>query len=265
MATPLTDSINALTTYANEVTGLSDTTLSDAVHTLASGYGQGGGSFDFFENCFTEVGRIYFPMFDGASLPNELTLHLKKCTSLSFVFNKVTGGSATKLNIVLDNPITGMEQAFNGSQIGEINIDGDLSHVTTYNSMFSYGSNTLKPLFDIDFTSVTTSSGAVHTLAWAQDYLRYVPNTLKVSQNLNYGNQSQALTTESAISVANGLNETVSGLTLTLKTAIRNQCNTIIGDSIYDSEHGYHLFVENPSGAMSLTDFITNVKGWTLA
>ena len=39
MATPLTDSINALTTYANEVTGASDTTLSDAVHTLANGYG----------------------------------------------------------------------------------------------------------------------------------------------------------------------------------------------------------------------------------
>ena len=44
MATPLTDSINALTTYANEVTGQSDTNLSDAVHTLASGYGQGGGN-----------------------------------------------------------------------------------------------------------------------------------------------------------------------------------------------------------------------------
>lgn len=44
MATPLTDSINALTTYANEVTGASDTNLSDAVHTLASGYGGGGAS-----------------------------------------------------------------------------------------------------------------------------------------------------------------------------------------------------------------------------
>ena len=42
MSTPLTDSINALTAYANEVTGESDTTLSDAVHTLASGYGQSG-------------------------------------------------------------------------------------------------------------------------------------------------------------------------------------------------------------------------------
>lgn len=42
MSTPLTDSINALTAYANEVTGASDTTLSDAVHALAQGYGQGG-------------------------------------------------------------------------------------------------------------------------------------------------------------------------------------------------------------------------------
>lgn len=41
--TPLTDAINALTTYANETTGQSDTTLSDAVETLVSGYG--GGDF----------------------------------------------------------------------------------------------------------------------------------------------------------------------------------------------------------------------------
>lgn len=42
MPQPLTDAINALTTYANTVTGASDTTLSDAVATLASGYGGGG-------------------------------------------------------------------------------------------------------------------------------------------------------------------------------------------------------------------------------
>lgn len=46
MAQPLTDAINALTAYANTVTGASDTTLSDAVATLASGYGGGGISID---------------------------------------------------------------------------------------------------------------------------------------------------------------------------------------------------------------------------
>lgn len=39
MVTPLTDSINALTAYANETTGKSDTTLSDAVGSLVEGYG----------------------------------------------------------------------------------------------------------------------------------------------------------------------------------------------------------------------------------
>lgn len=39
MTQPLTDAIEALTTYANTVTGASDTTLSEAVATLASGYG----------------------------------------------------------------------------------------------------------------------------------------------------------------------------------------------------------------------------------
>lgn len=42
--TPLTDAINALTQYANETTGQSDTNLSDAVGTLVAGYGGGGGS-----------------------------------------------------------------------------------------------------------------------------------------------------------------------------------------------------------------------------
>ena len=41
--TPLTDAINALTRYANDTTGASDTTLSEAVATLAAGYGGGGG------------------------------------------------------------------------------------------------------------------------------------------------------------------------------------------------------------------------------
>ena len=40
----LTSRIQALTTYANSITGESDTTLSDAVASLASGYGGGGGS-----------------------------------------------------------------------------------------------------------------------------------------------------------------------------------------------------------------------------
>lgn len=54
----LTSRIEALTAYANEVTGESDTTLSDAVATLAGGYGQGGINLDSFLNGQYPVGEF---------------------------------------------------------------------------------------------------------------------------------------------------------------------------------------------------------------
>lgn len=68
--TPLTDSIEALTTYANQITGASDTNLSDAVYTLAQGYG-GGGSAEYIilpDNTLTNSSNIdaYFePLITG--------------------------------------------------------------------------------------------------------------------------------------------------------------------------------------------------------
>ena len=60
MTQPLTDAINALTRYANETTGQSDTTLSDAVRTLCDGYGGGGATpFELLEEItVTEATRV---------------------------------------------------------------------------------------------------------------------------------------------------------------------------------------------------------------
>lgn len=53
MVKPLTTAIEALTTYANSVTGASDQTLSEAVATLASGYGGGGGGLELLTSVTT--------------------------------------------------------------------------------------------------------------------------------------------------------------------------------------------------------------------
>lgn len=66
MSQPLTDAINALTTYANEITGQSDTTLSDAVESLVDGYGGGGG----FKYQDFSGGNIQAIIGDGASYIN---------------------------------------------------------------------------------------------------------------------------------------------------------------------------------------------------
>ena len=62
-STPLTDAIVALTTYANTVTGESDTTLSAAVETLIDGYGGGGTpvlahEWDFTQSLTDSVGGV---------------------------------------------------------------------------------------------------------------------------------------------------------------------------------------------------------------
>ena len=76
MSTPLTDSINALTTYANEVTGASDTTLSDAVHTLASGYGRGGSTVSAPRK------DVNFIDYDGTILHSYTTAEALALTAL---------------------------------------------------------------------------------------------------------------------------------------------------------------------------------------
>ena len=70
MAQPLTDAINALTRYANETTGASDTTLSDAVETLVEGYGQGGGGSVSQD----AEGYIVLPV-DGGGGGSDLSLY----------------------------------------------------------------------------------------------------------------------------------------------------------------------------------------------
>lgn len=80
MSTPLTDSINALTTYANEVTGASDTTLSDAVHTLVSGY---GGSATLITKTITANGT-YSASDDSADGYSEVTVNVPSSAASSW-------------------------------------------------------------------------------------------------------------------------------------------------------------------------------------
>ena len=80
MSTPLTDSINALTAYANEVTGGSDTTVSDAVHTLASGYG--GGSGVWKQKQVTVENAISL----GGGFANLITSNVPSGTTFAVIF-----------------------------------------------------------------------------------------------------------------------------------------------------------------------------------
>ena len=82
MAKPLTDSILALTRYANETTGQSDPDLSSAVRTLCDGYGGGG---DELRTIITSLG---LKAFKNCTLPETL------------LFPNVTNAMEQSLNMV---------------------------------------------------------------------------------------------------------------------------------------------------------------------
>ena len=70
MTKVLTPKIEALTAYANGITGKNDTTLSDAVASLADGYGQGGQSYEGIEVVTDSNGKITDYIFHMETVPD---------------------------------------------------------------------------------------------------------------------------------------------------------------------------------------------------
>lgn len=93
--TPLTDAINALTTYANETTGAGDTTLSEAVNTLVEGYGQGGGGFsieDYLGHQFTGSATLTDSNVGYFSLQKQTGITSLSFPNVTTLANVSTGG-----------------------------------------------------------------------------------------------------------------------------------------------------------------------------
>ena len=68
------DRLEALLTYANSVTGAEDTSVGDAIETLANGYGQGGGGLTPPSWCNVETVAIgQNSVTNGATLKSYFT------------------------------------------------------------------------------------------------------------------------------------------------------------------------------------------------
>ena len=98
------------------------------------------------------------------------------------------------------------------------------------------------------------------------------PNTLgqldMVASNRNWWNLSQSslLTDDSLCQIANALCATYTS-TLTLHATPKARCQSLMGtvSSVTDDTGTYDFFTQDASGTVSLADFITQMKGWTLA
>lgn len=258
MATPLTDSINALTTYANEVTGASDTTLSDAVHTLASGYG-GGSAFNPLEYV-TSMGRAFLRV---NNLPETVELDFTgnaNINSLQDTFAIISGGikHLTIKGLVSASTTFDMAESFYAnSSIQTVEFKDCSFSPQRINQAFN-ASHLTEIIGEIDLTNVI--NGATHG-AFDTNKLKEVrikQNSLSLSFNAHQFTNCPLLSDDSITSIANGLNADAVGNTIALHATPKARCSTLMGNNVDG------LFVADENGTMSLADFIANVKGWTL-
>lgn len=248
MATPLTDSINALTTYANEVTGQSDTTLSDAVHTLASGYGRGE-----WDEIIAHYVTSAYGLFRDAILPNNTVLDFHGATLVDTTdfLRRTTAENLVIKNLTITGSISNFARDFKSNSLTFVDC---VLQPTTCNRAFQ----TTK-IISVLGTEIDMSNSQTNDIIYYAEKLediRFKKSTIHANFTLQ---NCKSLNTNSLISIANALDEnntsTLSSIPTNIKTLLTDTTGTVV-DSV---------FVADESGTMSLGDFIANVKGWTLA
>ena len=125
---------------------------------------------------------------------------------------------------------------------------------------FLYGNNQSNQGFEflgqpLNFTKMSRWTNTINIAKLKE--IRFVPNTLSVSPTIA-GDRNNMFSDETWISFANCFNDSVSG-TATIGSDAISTISSIKGNVVNG------LFVADENGTMTLADFITNVKGWTLS
>lgn len=255
--TPLTDSIEALTTYANQVTGASDTNLSDAVYTLTQGYGGGGSDLI---NYATRLGNL----FSGASnLPSKIELAPIKLASGDInadVAANVSGLVELSIHFSQNTAFSLYRLIFSVSPLKKLTLTGNLNLCTSYMNAFQQATSLEELDAVLDFSACTNNNTCIINSASTPNRLltemRFAENTCSKSLGIS---GFAALSDASIVSAANCLVAGVSGQSLTLNATPKARCSTLIG------VNNNGAFEIDATGTLTLADFITTVKGWTLS
>lgn len=121
-------------------------------------------------------------------------------------------------------------------------------------------------LKDISIPAYTLSSSSADRTfmqCYNLEYINFIHNG--VDMPLSMGDCSK-LTNDGLIAIANGLKEG-SAKTVTLNATPKGRCSSIMGTVSEETVNDvtYHVFTQNDSGTVTLTEFITTTKGWTMA
>lgn len=222
-------------------------------------------------NC-KSLERTFYRSVSDIHYPRKITVSTnQKIASLwYFFYNQHSSISGTEEIILNSNGLANTSpnafyspRDYNSLKRIELNV-GDTSESTNMNIFTG-----LSLLEEIAGDSLNLSgvaqSGNLPNLhqCTALKTVRFVPNTANVNWQFS-SSFSTHLTDDTIVSIANALNETVTGQTIKIISAVITRCQTIVGTVSLDPTNTFHVFTASAGGTSTLADFITNTKGWTL-
>lgn len=199
--------------------------------------------------------------FSGAAILDGDILDFRNAETLDTTFRYA--GLSKDITLLISDKLTNARELLRGTS-GTITIIGTTKNVTNFQGFAKVGARTIRGT-SIDFSSAEIVSELFSYGNYGLD-ARFEPNTLSINAaNTWTGNNYGFANDDSLVSYANCLKEGIQGATVYLVTSDIARCNTILGTVSADATGIFHIFTEDVGGTVTLTDFITNTKGWTIA
>ena len=169
-------------------------------------------------------------VFRWSAISGMVNIVAPNVTNLSYAFGSCAG-------------LTGLTFVFGviaGGGSNFQNVFRDCANLVTLDGTFSAGA-------DVTFNEAFRSCGALVDV-------RFLADTVYSNLSFQY---SPLLSTASLLSITNGLNTGAATKTLTMHDTAKTNMNNIMVDNVGG--------VAVTGTAMTLTAFVTNIKGWTIA
>lgn len=233
--------------------------------------GGGGGSGVNYWDTVINIDNLYYnkSTTDKPTPPKKIVLDLPSCVSVVGAFSQYIGSSAynigiEEVEITLYNPVSVNGFTKRNTSIKKIVFPNGLK-IMPNASVYDFlpgGNSVLESVIgELDFSNAYEyNANDAFKCATLKD-ITFKQNCLDKS----YTFTSTVLTDASVLSICNGLNEAVTGKTLTMPADVKTRMDAMLGTVAIDSTETYHIFTQDAQGTVTLTDFVTNTKGWTLA
>lgn len=259
------------TAYAGgvELTGTCDFNADTSGATLTdndmlygvTGYGADGTKLTGTGAYWQYVKRLTGTFYD-ADIVGDFILTIPNCVSIgpdTFAGNP----DMTSLTLNFSTSLTTFNGMFyeNGhpvTNLTRITLNGSTENVTTFDPFgVPFVGYHLLETIDGDPLNLASAASIQNTAFWDCDDLvtvSFVSSTIKADLRFRH---SPLLSTTSLLSIANGLDGTAVDKTLTMHATATTNIDAIIVDN--------NAGVAEPGSTMTLTQFINNIKGWTIA